>query len=83
MAFTLTMLAARLVLGALASMAAGLAATLVSRKAVPWLAGLLLALFIPVHYSLWDRFPVWHHLVFLVSLPLLTFAGAIAHRRNG
>jgi hypothetical protein len=83
MAFTLAMLAARLVLGALASLAAGFAAALVSRKAVPWLAGVLLALFIPVHYSLWHRFPVWYHLVFLASLLLLTFAGAMAYRRNG
>ena len=37
---------------------------------------MLLAMFIPVHYGLWDKFPVWYHLTFLVSLLPLTLVGA-------
>jgi len=29
---------------------------------------ILLAAFIPIHYYLWPRFPVWYHLTFLSSL---------------
>ena len=36
---------------------------------------LLLIGFIPVHISLWDRFPVWYHLTFLLSLVPLTYLG--------
>jgi len=82
LAFSLDMLIARLVLGAAATLAAGFVAALVSRKAVAWVAGLLLAIFIPVHYSLWDRFPAWYHLVFLFSLPVLTYAGGALYRRK-
>ena len=40
-------------------------------------AVVLLVFFIPVHYMLWDKFPLWYHLTFLVSLVLLTIAGAM------
>jgi len=43
----------------------------------------LVALFIPVHYGLWDRFPIWYHLVFFASLIALTPAGAALARRRG
>ncbi|MGE5616338.1 MAG: hypothetical protein ACM3X5_05425 [Bacillota bacterium] len=79
MTFSLAMLVARLVLGAVSSLAAGATATTIARRARVAslvLAFLLLALFIPVHASLWPRFPAWYHIVFLVSLPLLVLAGA-------
>jgi uncharacterized protein (DUF983 family) len=42
----------------------------------PLLSGvLLLAAFIPEHITLWEKFPVWYHLTFLLSLIPLTFAG--------
>jgi hypothetical protein len=44
---------------------------------------LLIALFIPVHYSLWDRFPIWYHLTFLVSLLPLAILGARLRPRRG
>ena len=28
----------------------------------------MLLFFIPVHYSLWTKFPVWYHAYFLTSL---------------
>jgi hypothetical protein len=79
MTFTLGMLLGRLATGAVASLCAGAAAAWVSRgnvKATNALAAVLLLLFIPVHYGLWEKFPVWYHFVFLVSLVPLTLLGA-------
>ena len=79
MTFTLAMLVARVVLGAVCSLAAGAACAAVSRpsKASGYLlAALLLALFIPVHVGLWNKFPVWYHAVFLGSLVPLSILGA-------
>lgn len=80
MSFTLGMLIARLALGALASLAAGFTAAWISRrKAIAaWaLVILLLAMFIPLHYSLWQRFPAWYHVVFILSLVVFTLLGAM------
>ena len=80
MSFTLGMLGARLTTGALASIAAGFSAACVAKASmlpVKVLAGLLLLAFIPVHYRLWDKFPIWYHLTFLASLIPLTLLGAI------
>ena len=85
MTFTLGMQVARLVSGALASFVAGWAAARIARgdrRAVWALVVALLALFIPVHYGLWDRFPVWYHLIFLASLVVATLAGATLVRRD-
>lgn len=79
MNFSLVMLLARLVLGAGASIAAGVACAAVtphSRLPTYVLALLLLAMFLPVHVSLWDKFPIWYHLLFLVSLAPLIMLGA-------
>ena len=79
MTFTLGMQAARLVIGAIASLCAGFAAAWIARgigTPVKVLAALLLLLFLPVHYGLWDRFPLWYHAVFLASLVPLTLLGA-------
>jgi len=85
MAFTLGMKVARLILGALASVAAGAAAGLIapSKTGPRWvLGGIILALFIPVHVQLWAKFPVWYHLVFLGTLlPLVAMGGAFASAR--
>src|SRR5712692_433200 len=68
MTFTLEMKIARLILGALASLAAGAATGAIapSGQRLPWVVGaILLAAFIPAHIQLWVKFPVWYHLVFL------------------
>jgi hypothetical protein len=86
MDFSLAMLLARLVLGAGASIVAGVVAAAVAsraRSATYVLALLLLALFVPVHVSLWNKFPVWYHLVFLGSLVPLVILGAALLRRRG
>ena len=79
MTFTLAMMLARLALGALSSLCAGYVAAWLAkgpRMPINALAGLLLLLFIPVHYGLWNNFPVWYHLTFLASLPVLVLLGA-------
>lgn len=82
MSFTLPMLFVRLLVGVGASFASGLAGALISKgngKPIYVFAVLLLALFLPVHYSLWARFPVWYHLFFLASLLVFPVLGAMSH----
>ena len=85
MTFTLGMKVARLILGALASLAAGAAAGLIAplKTGPRWVLGaILLAFFIPVHIQLWAKFPVWYHLVFLGTLlPLVTVGAAFTRTR--
>ncbi len=79
--FTLGMKLARLALGAAASLCSGFVAAWIAnghKTAAMYLGILLLALFIPNHYLLWDKFPVWYHLTFLVSLfPLVLLGGMV------
>lgn len=82
MNFTPAMLVMRLLLGALFSLCAGFLAARITkgnRGTVHVLGCLLVAAFIPVHYELWDRFPVWYHLVFLASLVAATISGAMCY----
>lgn len=77
--FTLPMLLARLAMGGLSSVAAGLACARFARTApiaVKWLAVGLVVFFAPVHYSRWAQFPPWYHVVFLVSLAPLVLVGS-------
>jgi hypothetical protein len=84
MAFTLVMQVARLSIAAVASLIAG---GLVRRvtplgRWAPWIVGLvLLVLFVPVHIALRDKFPLWYHLTFLLSLvPLVVLGAKVAER---
>jgi len=39
---------------------------------------IMLLLFVPVHYMLWAKFPIWYHLFFLISLaPTLLIGAAV------
>jgi hypothetical protein len=79
--FTLGMLIARLFLGAISSLCAGFVAAWVTNRsmlAIKSLAGLLLVMFLPV-ITLWERFPPWYHMVFLVSLPVVTLLGGLLY----
>src|SRR5262249_46818837 len=83
--FSLAMKLARLVLGAASSIGAGFVATWIGkgRMRAATLTGIvLLALFIPGHYLIWDKFPVWYHLTFLVSLLPLTVLGGTLKSRD-
>ena len=85
--FSLISQLARLALGAVSTTVAAAATATVGRAGVaaPLALGVvLLALFVPVHVSLWQKFPVWYHLFFLVSLPLVAYVvgKSLASRRS-
>ena len=85
MTFTLGMQLARLLIGAAASVGAGFAVAWITKgnhRAARLLAGILFVLFVPLHYSLWDKFPVWYHFVFLASLIVLPPCGAMLYRSS-
>jgi len=78
MTFTLPMMIARLGIGAVATLAAGWVAATITRRSTlaTLLPGVvLLAGFIPQHVALWEKFPIWYHLTFLLSLIPLAFVG--------
>lgn len=84
--FTMAMKIGRLTEAALTSIAAGAVVALAapSRKWAPWAVGLIvLAMFLPVHVKLWNAFPVWYHLSFLVPLAPLVALGAWLMRNVG
>jgi hypothetical protein len=83
MTFTLPMMIARLSIGALATIAAGLVTASIARRSmfVRLAPGvLLLVAFIPQHIMLWEKFPVWYHLTFLLSLVPLAYLGGAVNR---
>ncbi|HEY2151134.1 MAG TPA: hypothetical protein VGH34_10015 [Vicinamibacterales bacterium] len=85
MSFTLPMKLTRLSIGALTTFAAGAMTGLIGRSSwTPVVTGaLLLLLFIPQHISLWDKFPIWYHLTFLMSLvPLAVIGGRVARSQS-
>jgi len=78
MTFTLPMMVARLSIGALATLAAGFVTAVIVPQStlVKLMPGvLLLVAFIPQHIMLWNTFPIWYHLTFLLSLVPLTYIG--------
>ena len=82
MAFTLPMQLGRLIVGAASSVAGGWVAVGVAGgigSAAWWLGALLVVVFIPIHYSLWNSFPIWYHFTFLLTLaPIVGFSGRLA-----
>ncbi len=79
MTFSEAMMVARLIVGALSSLCAGVVAAWITKtngNAINVLVITLVALFVPVHYSLLDKFPIWYHAIFFASLVVVTFAGA-------
>jgi hypothetical protein len=84
MNFTLAMLIGRLLLGAVSSLGAGFVTAWIARtrNAARMLAAILLVIFLPIHYSLWETFPLWYHVVFLFSLAALPLLGAMCYARG-
>ena len=77
--FTLAMKIARLSMAAVTSVLAGMVVGAVapSSRWAPWIVGLVtLAIFLPSHYYLFAKFPLWYHLSFLVPLVPLVVLGA-------
>ena len=84
MSFSLAMMVARLGLGVVSSLVAGFACSAVARghvAAVYAFAALLVLCFLPIHYNLWEKFPLWYHVFFLVTLAPLVLWGAAVQRR--
>jgi hypothetical protein len=82
--FTMAMKCARLLLGAISTLSAGFVAAWIDKgqmRAANLTGVALLCLFIPGHYMIWNKFPVWYHLTFLVSLLPLTLLGAALNHR--
>jgi hypothetical protein len=78
MTFTFGMLIARLAIALVTSLAAGAMAAVIAPRSswVPWLLGvLLLVVFVAEHLKLWQVFPVWYHLTFLLTLVPLVVIG--------
>lgn len=77
MAFTLPMLVARLTISAVALLAAASVTTLIAPQTITaaMLGTVLLVAFVPIHINLWDKFPVWYHLTFLLTLIPLSLLG--------
>jgi hypothetical protein len=77
MTFSFPMMVARLAESAAASLAGGWIAARIGGRIAALAAGLmLLMMFVPVHYQ-----PVWYHLTFLTSLPVLSVVGGRLARR--
>lgn len=85
MRFTLAMLISRLAVSVVCSVGAGWLATLVAKgdsRSAWYLGVLLLLIFVPIHYGLWNKFPVWYHLTFLLTLvPIVGFSGRLSETR--
>ena len=80
--FTLAMKIGRLTEAAVTSIVSGIVVGWIdpSRKWTPWIVGLIiLAMFI----SIWNSFPAWYHLTFLVPLAPLVALGATLRRQGG
>ncbi len=85
MSFTLAMMVARLGVGIVSSLAAGFACSAIAHGngvAVYSCAALLVLFFLPVHYNLWHKFPLWYHVFFLFTLAPLVILGAALQRRG-
>jgi hypothetical protein len=77
---TVPMLITRLSISALGSLAGGYVAAMIGRESTkaPLGAGiLLLIVFVPYHFTIWQNFPIWYHLTFFVSLPVLSLLGGM------
>jgi len=78
--FTLGMKWARLLMATVTSIAAGAVTGWISRSnrwAALIVGGVVLAMFVPVHVAIWNRFPVWYHLTFLLTIVPAVLAGAL------
>ena len=75
---TAPMLFTRLAISAIGSIVCGALAAIIGHDATkaPLAAGvLLLIVFVPYHLTIWIDFPVWYHLTFFASLPLVSLLG--------
>lgn len=84
--FTMAMKIGRLTEAAITSVVAGAIAGLIAptKRWAPLAVGLItLAMFLPEHVKLWNHFPVWYHLSFLVPLVPLVVLGGLLTQNPG
>ncbi len=85
-AYTLTMLFVRLLIfSSMIAATSGVATLVAGDRRVAWIAGgLILALSLPPHLYpgyVWDDYPAWYHIAYLLSiLPIAVFAGRLVRR---
>ena len=75
---TLPMLITRLSISAIGSVVGGALASSIGRdsvKAALSAGVVLLIVFVPYHLTIWNSFPVWYHLTFFLSLPVMSLFG--------
>lgn len=81
--FTLAMKIARLSIAAVSSLVSGaiVRGLAPANDWAPWAVGVvILLLFLPSHVYLWNRFPIWYHLTFLLTLvPFVVLGARLAH----
>jgi hypothetical protein len=83
--FTLSMKLARLLMAIATSLAAGAVTRWISPSSgwAPWIVGgVVLAMFLPVHISIWSKFPVWYHLAFLLTIIPAVLVGTLLSPRR-
>ena len=86
--YTLTMLFVRLfIFSSMIAATSGVAALVAGDKRFAWIAGaVILALSIPAHLYpgyVWDDYPAWYHIVYLVSIvPIAVIAGRSVRLRE-
>jgi len=84
MAFTLPMLIARLTISAVTLLAAARLTAFIAPRATTAtvvLGTVLVATFVPIHIGVWNRFPIWYHLTFLLTLvPLCVLGGRVGRK---
>lgn len=77
--FTLDMLFSRLAVGALATLIFGAVIAWVARgdkRIIYAILAIWLTYSVVDHYSVWDQFPVWYHLIYLGYIAPLALLGA-------
>jgi hypothetical protein len=77
--FTLGVKIARLLMGAAASVAAGVVACWIAPTkswVAPVVGAVVFALFLPLHIAIWAKLPVWYHLTFLLTIIPFVVLGA-------
>jgi hypothetical protein len=84
--FTLGMKWARLLMAIVTSVVAGAVTGCISRSSrwAPLIVGsIVFAMFVPVHIAIWNNFPAWYHLTFLLTIiPAVLVGALLPPRRN-
>jgi hypothetical protein len=82
---TLPMLVTRLSISAIGSVVGGALASSIGRDSVKAALSsgvVLLIVFVPYHLTIWNDFPVWYHLTFFLSLPVMSLFGGWLTRQS-